>query len=337
MSRRTSQSVAAQGTVPIDREVRGRLLLPGVIALLCLGGLLCFDVAGSEADEGIAGCASEPSVSLAFPFGAGHAAPPHAVAIEASRLKFARLGSRAAVEVAECAFYVEAPAVPMPGSEPGSSLGSYLGSDAVDERLPGGQRVLTASTFPLRVDTPSGLQPTSFRLRNTGGAFVPANPVVPVSIGTSASDGVAFENGISVTPVGAAQAEAPVLAGDQVVFPNVGTDTDLMAGARPYGAEISWLLRSEHSPSDESLRSISSGLTLQQLASACGVSSVELAGVERGLEPGLLLFTRLLAAFDVSAAELLDGIPVPGCRSDSGASDVFEWQSGSLAGRGERA
>jgi RHS repeat-associated protein len=163
------------------------------------------------------------------------------------------LGRAAAIALAIRDFRVDRPVWQAPGSAPGASILEYLGENAAVEQLSGGGREVVSSTIPLRVNNGSGLAPVSLALRGDGEAFVPANPVVPVAISTSAAGGIAFPAGLSVTPVSASVASVPAVVGDQVMFANTARDTDMLAEPRPGGAAVSWQLRSSESPDVEGL------------------------------------------------------------------------------------
>ncbi len=151
----------------------------------------------------------------------------------------------------------------------------YLGRNAAAESLGGGQRAVVVSTIPLRVNSGSGLAPTSLSLRDGGEAYSPVNPVVPVAIATRPSGGVGFPGDIRVTPIAASAAEAPVVVGNRVVFANAARDSDLMTEPRPTGADISWLLRSQESPDAQGLRfDLPAGAVLRASAAMPGAVEV---------------------------------------------------------------
>lgn len=202
------------------------------------------------------GAAGAPSISSSFasPFPA--VAPPVSqdpVGAAASRTAFRGFDRSAAVALATRTFHLGRPSWRPPGSEPGEHITTYLGEGAAVDRLPGGGHAVVESTIPLRVNGSSGLAPTSLTLHEAEGAYVPANPVVPVSIAKQASGGIAFPAGLSVTPVSAATPEGSALVGNHVFFANASKDTDWIVEPRPSGAEISWQLRSQESPVTQAL------------------------------------------------------------------------------------
>jgi RHS repeat-associated protein len=262
------------------------------LCALCVAGLLSWSVAASETSTA-SGAASpptiagEPPISLASPFGSLPVPTPVQLHLdEESRTKFHGLTREAAVELAKKAFHVEQVAWTPPGSNPGSRLGRYFGRDAVVERLFDGQKVVVGSSVPLEMPTGSGLAPTSLTLKSDGEAFVPENPVVPVAISKQASGGVAFPGGLSVAPAATDTGEAPVVVGNRVIFANVARDTDMLAEPRPGGAELSWQLRSQESPSDEALTfSLPEGASLQASQALPGAVEVVREGAQLMLIP----------------------------------------------------
>jgi RHS repeat-associated protein len=246
-------------------------------------------------------------MSLASPFASTRT--PSVAQVElaaASRTKFEGLRREAAVSLAERDFHIGEPAWTAPGAGEGARVERYLGRSSVAEKLPGGQHVVVASTVPLLADDGSGLAPVSLSLRDDGEAYVPANPLVAVAISTHASGGVEFGDGLSVAPVSGAGGEAPVLAGNRVVFANAARDTDLMAEPSPDGAAVSWQLRSQESPRAQSLAfHLPPGAVLRLSPSLPGAAEVLVEGKH-----------RLLVA--PASAVSADGASVPASYSVSG-------------------
>jgi RHS repeat-associated protein len=202
---------------------------------------------------------------------------PEAVAErERSRTAYAGLGASAAVQLAEQVFEVQRPSYTPPGEEGGAHIATYLSQHAAQQSLPSGQRLLLTSTIPLRSTIGSGqLAPVSLSLDEGAAAYAPANPLVPVSISKTAAGGVSFPYEVSVAPVQSASAEASVVTGDHVVFPNTAPDTDFMVEPSPAGAELSWQLRSEGSPADNALRfTLPAGDTLRMSTTVPGAAEV---------------------------------------------------------------
>jgi len=195
---------------------------------------------------------------------------------EQSRTEYEGIGGPEAIALAESKFGIENPGWTPPGSGEGGQITKYIGEDAAQERTAGGQHVLLASSVPLRSAVGSGqLAPVSLGLVDRGGSFVPANPLVPVSISTSASGGVTFPLGLNVAPVQAASGEASVVVGDRVVYPSTAKDTSFMVEPTPAGAEVSWELLSQSSSGENSLAfSLPEGATLQLSSKVHGGAEV---------------------------------------------------------------
>ena len=196
-----------------------------------------------------------------------------------SRTAFGELGREAATSLGEKIFHIDVPTWSAPGSEAGARVTRYLSAYTASEERPGGKHVLVQSTVPLQVENGSGQTPVSLALREQGGAYVPANALVPISISQNVASGVSFPPAISVAPAAAAAPEPSVLVGNRVFFPNTATDTDFMVEPIPDGAELSWLLRSERSPEENALVfSLPSGSTLKMSTSLPGGAEVVAEG-----------------------------------------------------------
>ncbi len=182
-------------------------------------------------------------------------ANPEAVAErERSRTEYEGLKGPAAVSLAERVFDVERPAWTAPGSQEGAHITKYLGGQSAEETLPGGERALVQSSVPLRSGVGSGqLAPVSLALEEHGGSFVPANPLVPVSISRSAAGGMSFPLGVSVAPSQAAGGEGAEVVGDSVIYPGTARDTDFLVEPLPEGVETSWQLLSQASSQENAL------------------------------------------------------------------------------------
>lgn len=222
-----------------------------------------------------------PPLSLAPPF-QGVPVPTAAQlsADAASRTAYEGVSRSAAVALAERTFKIESPGWTPPGSGEGAHITRYLGPNSARETLPSGQSAVVASTVPLRVEDGSGQQvPVSMTLEEHGDAFSPAHPLVPISISKDPAGGISFASGISVAPAAASAQEAPVVAGNRVVFANTAQDTDYTAEPLPGGAEVSWQLRSQRSPQDNALVfALPSGASLQPSSGIPGGAEVVMEG-----------------------------------------------------------
>jgi RHS repeat-associated protein len=276
--------------------------------LLGCAAVVCWsDGAALASSPSASGSTLAVPMSLAAPF--VPSAPPSAAQLDAdaaSRTEFRGLGRDAAISLAKQTFHIEQPAWTPPGTEGGGRVESYLNNRTAVEALPHGQHVVVSSTFPLRVNSGSGMAPTSLTLRNDGEAYVPANPLVPVAISDQAAGGISFSSGLSVKPLGAGSAEAPSLVGNSVMFANAEQDTDIVAEPRPSGAEMSWVLRSQEAPESNSLAfTLPPGASLQW-------SKQEPGAVEVAKDGKTLLLVPAAAAQDAA------GTVVPASYSISG-------------------
>ena len=274
-------------------------------------------VKGEEAGGIVQPSPASPSamttVSLESPFqaeGSPVLLPEQLSTDAASRLAFAGLGGDAAVALAKRDFHIETPTWAAPGSESGSHITQYLGSSAASEERPGGEHVLVQSTLPLQTENGSGaMVPVSVTLHEAGGAYVPANPLVPISISKTAASGVSFlSSGIGVVPVSASAGEAAVVVGNRLMWTNTATDTDFISEPLPggIGVEDSWQLRSQSSPRDNSLAfRLPPGASLRTSTTVPGGAEVEIEG-------------RPLLLIPPASAHGADGRSIPVSYSASG-------------------
>ncbi len=250
-------------------------------------------------------------MALASPFqGEVVLSPEQVEADTQSRSAFTGLGREAAVVLAERSFHIETPSWTAPGSEAGSKIAQYLSANTASEERPSGKHVLVQSTLPLRVDNGSGEPtPVSVALRDEGGSYVPANPLVPISISKEAATGASFlSSGISVAPASAGSMEAPSVVGNRAVWANTATDTDFISEPMPggVGIEDSWQLRSGRSPENNALVfKLSPGASLRMSSTVPGGAEVVLEG-------------KALLLIPPASAEGADGRVVPVTYSVSG-------------------
>jgi hypothetical protein len=186
-------------------------------------------------------------------------APAQASARVASRSKFAgETGPQArATDVASFHGLVNGLGFRSLGHASGVKVLDRIGARAATVEDSNGKRSIVESTLPLYGQTPDGgSSPLDLSLTPQPGSFVPRSTLVPVSVPAS-SDGELKFRGEGVGVSFAAGVSAPgELAGGNVFYPNVGgegADTDAVVQALPFGAEISYLLRSEASPQSETL------------------------------------------------------------------------------------
>jgi YD repeat-containing protein len=178
-----------------------------------------------------------------------------------------------------------------------------LSANTASEERPGGKQVLVQSTLPLQVDDSAGEKaPVSVALHEENGVYVPANPLVPISISKEAVAGASFlSSGVGVAPASAASGEAPIVVGNRVMWANTAADTDFISEPMPggIGIEDSWQLRSQNSPEDNALVfTLSPGASLQ-------MSSLVPGGAE------VLMEGKPLLLIPPASAQGADGRPVP--------------------------
>lgn len=115
----------------------------------------------------------------------------------------------------------------------------------------GGNTAVMDSTLPVRTEDASGqLSKVDLTLRHVPAGFVPQNPLVPLSIPARADKGVELgPTGLSISQAGAAASSAGRrFEGDNVFYPEVARDTDLMVSPISAGVELFDQLRSSESP-----------------------------------------------------------------------------------------
>ncbi|MGA8352793.1 MAG: hypothetical protein WB698_01320 [Solirubrobacteraceae bacterium] len=213
---------------------------------------------------------------------------PEALAEDArSRMAFAGYKRGEAVALAKQVFGIATPRWTPPQDQGSGHITSYVGEDMADEVLPDGKRVLMDSSVPLRSAQGSGqLKPVALGLGSTASGYVPANPLVPVVIGKSAAEGVAFQFGLRMTPTAHAAPESAEVVGNSVFYPGTAKDTDFMLEPRPMGVEASWQLLSAESPTENSLSfALPTGAELKLSKSVEGAAEVTLEGQQLMMIP----------------------------------------------------
>ena len=174
-------------------------------------------------------------------------------AAASSRTAYEAEGTGQAVGLAARVFHVDRSAWSPLGAAGNGKVVDYLSDRTAVVQLPDGHKDVVQSTVPLRVADPSGgYAPVSLHLKGVYGGFAPERPLVDTWIATAADGGFTLPGGVSVMPAGAA-AQPGVRVGDQVLFANIASDTDFLVGPVPSGAEASWQLRSQRSPTDNEL------------------------------------------------------------------------------------
>src|SRR5579875_249856 len=269
-----------------------------------------------------------------------------------TRTAFAHLDRARAVALAERTFHLQAPTWSAPGSEPGTRVTRYLSANSASEERPGGKHVFVQSTLPLLSDRGKGA-PVSVALRARARAFVPANPLVPLSIAKQVAGGTSFSSAdVTVAPASAGGGEAPTVLGNRLIWANTARDTDFISEPLPagIGVEDSWQLRSADSPQENALVfKLPAGAKLRTRAS--GDAEVETEGHPLLLIPrasahdaagralpvsysvsGDRLVTHVSLAGNVQFPVLLDP-EIIGWYGEAGGDDAWQnWQTYSTCG-----
>lgn len=262
-------------------------LLATVIACVCCSafvGLCSASASGSALLTGAGPSAPVPSVgetSLESPFPRGAAPSPEEAASDIrSRTRFIGLSQDEAIALARETFAVGRPSWTPPGTEQGTSITKYIGDHSARETLPNGKHAVVTSTVPLRADGKAGLAPVSLALKAEGESYAPANPLVPIAIPKHIAQGISFSaSGISVVPSSTQAGETPETIGGSVAYANSAPDTDLLVEPVPAGAEVSWQLRSQRSPQDNSLTfNLPAGASLRSSTVVPGAAEVVVEG-----------------------------------------------------------
>jgi hypothetical protein len=213
---------------------------------------------------------------------------PEALAEDArSRTAFVGYKRGEAVALAKQVFGLAMPRWTPPQDQGSGYITSYVGENMADEVLPDGRHVLVDSSVPLRSAQGSGqLKPVVLGLGSTASGYVPANPLVPLVIGKSAAEGVAFQFGLRMTPTAHAAPESAEVVGNSVFYPGTAKDTDFMLEPRPMGVEASWQLLSAESPSENSLSfTLPAGAELKLSKAVEGAAEVTLEGQQLMMIP----------------------------------------------------
>ncbi len=109
---------------------------------------------------------------------------------------------------------------------------------------------LVVSSVPLATDDGDGdLVPVDTALAPVAGGFAPAQPSQDLTIGDSAADPITVGDGgaVAVQALGVSDSSG-VLENETIVYPNVGTDTDLAVQPTAEGVQTFHHLRSAESP-----------------------------------------------------------------------------------------
>ena len=116
----------------------------------------------------------------------------------------------------------------------------------------GSESSLLETTVPLRTEDEEGkLAKVDLSLESTASGFETDNAVADLRLPDSADESIEVgEEGVEISQQGAAATAAHRFGDKNLFYPSVLPDTDLMASATSFGAELYDLLRSEDSPED---------------------------------------------------------------------------------------
>jgi tripartite motif-containing protein 71 len=272
-------------------------LIAAVVCVLCVLVAVLAPAAAVSAQEVLPAGGLESSLVPGLGIGGGRQAAeeaaarlssPEALAEDArSRTAFAGYKRGEAVALARQVFGIATPRWTPPQDQGSGHITSYVGENMAEEVLPDGKHVLVDSSIPLRSAQGSGqLKPVALGLGSTASGYVPSNPLVPVVIGKSAAEGVAFQFGLRMTPTAHAGPEPAEVVGDSVFYPGTAKDTDFMLEPRPMGVEASWQLLSAESPTENSLTfTLPTGAELKLSKSVEGAAEVTLEGQQLVIIP----------------------------------------------------
>ena len=113
-----------------------------------------------------------------------------------------------------------------------------------------GEKVLLESEVPLRAPEEDGdLHKVELGLEETPEGFEPANPLVALTLPDSAQAPIGIgDEGLAITPVGAAASAATPIGDEDLLLPAVHDDTSLLLSPIAGGLELSAMLASRNSP-----------------------------------------------------------------------------------------
>ena len=178
---------------------------------------------------------------------------------EASREAYAGIGPEEATRLLNAQFSEQLAAL---NGEPArflsdATLTRSLGERGAEVVNPEGEKQLLEASIPIRAKNNKGeLRKVDLSLKRVKDGYEPDNPLVDLSIGESASEGVAVgDRGLAISQVGAEEAGSSRRFGDKNIFfseVREGSDTDQLVSPTATGVEIFDQLRSVNSP--ETLR-----------------------------------------------------------------------------------
>ncbi len=196
----------------------------------------------------------------------------------------------------------------------GQRLSGFASANVAQVALPEGKQAAVVSPDePMALETgPGEWAPIDLSLGEAGGGFVPARPLVGVSIPKHLQEGVSLSgSGVSLTPVdssGAAVGGAEGRLDGAVAFyggVGVGSDVDMTIKPVTGGFQEDALLRSERSPTQLSFRlGLPAGASVRQQA---GSGAVEVLKESRLVAEVLAPFAQDAAGARVPVSMQLSG------------------------------
>jgi hypothetical protein len=131
-----------------------------------------------------------------------------------------------------------------------------------------GGTALAVSSVPLRTASASGQKkPIDLSLRPSAAGLEPVNALNDFTLPTDLGDGITLPAGIPLQVAsGEPSGASPSRVGSSTaLYPDVDTDTDVLASSSPRGVELFRLLRSPQSPASQDLRlDLPEGATLRE-------------------------------------------------------------------------
>ncbi len=255
-------------------------------------------------------------------------ANPEGISVrEESRTKFSGLDTEQASKVDGEAFsaVIDEPDGGPPRLPEGQSITGYVSADVGRVSLGDGESALVQTMAPMAIQASSGgWSPVDLGLSESGGAFVPANPLVAVRIPKRLGEGVqAPATGVSVVPVASNDASFAgsegVVDGASVFFANALTDADTVVKPSTWGFAVDTILRSVDSPQQLSFRvGMPEGASLVEAKDGSGAVEVVKEGA-------------MIARIPVPGARDAVGSQVPVSMSVSGETLVLSVDDSSTA------
>ncbi len=140
---------------------------------------------------------------------------------------------------------------------PAARVLDQLGPNAALVEASNGQRSVAESALPLDGTTSDGVTaPLDLALKANGSSFVPASSLVPVTIPSTADGELTFPGADFGVSFGSGAPVAGRVVGGSILYPNIdgrSSDVDAVVRPLPFGADVSYMLRSHASPQSQTL------------------------------------------------------------------------------------